>query len=303
MSVASITSRHALAAALVALPVVLAACKSDKVTGTGPGPGTAASIAFSSCAGNDCDIFVVRSDGANLQTLLGGPTIDLEPRYSPDGSKIVFVRGPDGHHQIFRMNADGTNVVQLTNNASNDDTPAWSPDGTKVIFYSTRDGTAIWVMNADGTNQRKLTNNIGIRPVWSPDGIKVAFNSAENGLSQIYTMLADGTGITRISDQTRSEQAPAWSPDGKKIAFHSASSASPRFDIWVMNADGTGRAQLTHNTSTNAYQPAWSADGTRFAFVLETATDSNIYTMNADGTNTLRLTNTGGAKVLPSWHP
>lgn len=98
---------------------------------------------------------------------LTNATGDLRPRYSPDGSKIVFQSNRDGQYEIYVMNTDGTGQTRLTNNAAWDTAPAWSPDGTKILFTSLRDGAmspALYVMNANGSNQTRVT--AGSDGVW-----------------------------------------------------------------------------------------------------------------------------------------
>lgn len=94
-------------------------------------------------------------------------TGDSRPRYSPDGSKIVFQSNRDGQPEIYVMNADGSAQTRLTNNPAWDTAPAWSPDGTKILFTSLRDDPmipALYVMNADGSGQTRVTT--GSDGVW-----------------------------------------------------------------------------------------------------------------------------------------
>jgi dipeptidyl aminopeptidase/acylaminoacyl peptidase len=100
---------------------------------------------------------------------LSNGTGDSRPRYSPDGSKIVFQSNRDGQPEIYVMNSNGTGQTRLTNNPAWDSAPAWSPDGTKILFTSLRDGPmspALYVMNADGSNQIRVT--AGSDGVWRP---------------------------------------------------------------------------------------------------------------------------------------
>ena len=92
-------------------------------------------------------------------------TIDSRPRYSPDGSKIVFERISDSAFQIYVMNSDGSNQTRLSKNAGWDTAPTWSPDGTKILFTGLRNTeNALYVMNADGSNQTRVT--AGSDGVW-----------------------------------------------------------------------------------------------------------------------------------------
>lgn len=112
-------------------------------------------------------IWVSRFTGGGLR--LTDLTGDTRPRYSPDGSKIVFQSTRNGQADIYVMNIDGTAQTRLTTNPAADTAPAWSPDGTKILFTSLRDGPmspALYVMNADGSNQTRVT--AGSDGVWRP---------------------------------------------------------------------------------------------------------------------------------------
>ncbi len=93
--------------------------------------------------------------------------------WSPDGTKIAFVRFYGGAGEIFVMNADGSGQTDLTNDPANDGDPTWSPDGSKIAFTTNRGPTGdneIYVMNADGSNPVDLTNSPANEsdPDWQP---------------------------------------------------------------------------------------------------------------------------------------
>jgi Tol biopolymer transport system component len=94
----------------------------------------------------------------------------------------------------------------------------------------------------------------------------------------------------------------AYSPDGLKVVL--SNNTDGDYDIFVMNADGTGQRQLTHNSS-NDQQPAWSPDGKQIAFTSNRDGDFDIYVMNADGSNPVNLTNAywTGSDLDPHWSP
>jgi TolB protein len=90
-----------------------------------------------------------------------------------------------------------------------------------------------------------------------------------------------------------------WSPDGSKIAF--ASDASGRFEIYVVETDGTALVQLTSSPAGERRDPAWSPDGARIAYTVVTDAGQDIHVMNADGSETRQLTYGGGQNA--SWRP
>jgi Tol biopolymer transport system component len=106
------------------------------------------------------DIYVMNADGSNRTRLTTDGQGNSLPKFSPDGSKIVFASFRDGNYEIYIMNSDGSNQTRLTNNSTPDIYSSFSPDGSKISFRSSRAGDAeIFVMNADGTNQTQITNN------------------------------------------------------------------------------------------------------------------------------------------------
>jgi Tol biopolymer transport system component len=135
-----------------------------------------------------------------------------------------------------------------------------------LIIVSTRDGDyAIYALNADGGRQKRLTEAVG-----DPKSAKGLFFQTD----------------------------PTWSPDSRRIAF--ASKRSGSFDIYVMNADGTGTRPLTSSRVDDA-RPTWSPDGSRIAF--ERGTPAEIYVMNADGSDAHAVTRDPAADNQPAWSP
>lgn len=123
---------------------------------------------------------------------------------------------------------------------------------------------------------------------------KIVFASNRDGSMQIYVMNADGTGQTRLTNDSSNNDNPRWSPNGAKILFQSDrdNSGSGLFDIYLMNADGSGQTRLTTDANDDS-AAIWSPDGTKIAFQsLRNGSYYQIYSMNADGSNQLNLTNT-----------
>jgi alpha-tubulin suppressor-like RCC1 family protein/sugar lactone lactonase YvrE len=162
----------------------------------------------------------------------------------------------------------------------------------KIAYASRGD---IYVMNPDGTATR-LTDDATWdgQPSWSPDGSRLTFYSNRDGHSEIYAMMADGSAQTRVTNTASwvANVSPSWSPDGTKIAFSSDG------HIYVMNADGSGRTQLSSGTSYDN-SPSWSPDGSKIAF----SSGGHIYVMNADGSAPTGLTDNPSWDGEPSWAP
>ena len=120
-------------------------------------------------------------DGGGLHALTHDNVDEQYPAYSPDGTKIAFVRStrglnccPTSQGDVYVMNADGTNVRQLAHDDPAIGHPTWSPDGTRIAFEKSY---AIWVVNADGTGETAIYDPPGsfcYDPAWSPDGSRIA---------------------------------------------------------------------------------------------------------------------------------
>ena len=110
----------------------------------------------------------MNADGTQVRQLTDNDAWEAFPTWSPDGTRIAFVSGRDGHPEVFVMNADGTQVRQPTDNDGVDGRPAWSPDGTRIAFSSPSSSgnyLEIFVMNADGTDVYS-TGQEGGSPSW-----------------------------------------------------------------------------------------------------------------------------------------
>ena len=233
-------------------------------------------------------------------------------RFEP---RIVSVSNRHGDRDIYSMDVHGNNLVQLTDHPASDQYPACSPDGRRIAFTSERGLTRdLYVMDSDGNNVIRLTHNnfFESRPTWSPDGTRIAFSSFrfDVGNSEIYAMDADGNNLTRLAKHEFHDVRPSWSPDGRKIAFVSYRDGGMNDPehIFVMNADGTGRRNLTGDTHlTKSFSPTWSPDGRKIAFQSQRffAQDArtHIYVITAEGEELEQLTDGVGRNWSPVYSP
>jgi tricorn protease-like protein len=131
-------------------------------------------------------------------------------------------------------------------------------------------------------------------------GPRITFVSLRDGNNEIYLMNADGSGVTRLTNNPAIDYVPACSWDGTRIAFMSRRDGNN--EIYIMNSNGTGGTRVT-NDSADEWDPAWSPDGTRIAFVSNRAGNNEIYVMNSNGTGITRVTNSPASDRYPSWSP
>jgi uncharacterized protein (TIGR03437 family) len=131
---------------------------------------------------------------------------------------------------------------------------------------------------------------------------RIAFESSRDGNFEIYSMNADGTQATNLTEDPHPDRLPQWSPDGTKIAFVSERDGNQ--EVYVMDADGKNKVNLTRQSPARSdANPKWSPDGTKIAYNSNRDGNQEIYIMNADGTNRLKKTSEGGVLSDARWSP
>jgi Tol biopolymer transport system component len=184
---------------------------------------------------------------------------------------------------------------------SRDGEPSWSPDAVRVTYAAEQNGRRdIFAMNSDGTGVYAVANDGSAdeaAPAYSPDGASIAYDADIDGNREIYVVGTNGSNRVRLTNHPARDQAPAWSPDGRKIAFVSDREAPPSFDLYLMNADGTGVERLT--SSGNNRAPQFSPDGTRIAF----HSNRDVYVLDLATRQLRRLTHEQqtGDGMYPTW--
>ncbi len=193
-------------------------------------------IAFTSLAPWDLDVFLAHADGSEPAPLLSHPALDYNAAFSPDGKSIVFTSHRDGNADLYRVRLDGSGLERLTDHPAFDDAAALSPDSQRIAFVSSRSGQAdIWVRDLEHRKTWNVTDASGgdFRPAWSPDGQWLAFSS-NRGMwreSDIYIIRPDGSGLRRLTDTPGWDGSPSWSPDGKRLAYYSSAGGSRQISV------------------------------------------------------------------------
>jgi Tol biopolymer transport system component len=154
------------------------------------------------------------------------------------------------------------------------------------------------MVNADGSGLRRLPQlGTASDPAWSPDGRRIVFD----GSDKVYTINAEGSHLRLLvsGPPASGPGLPSWSPDGTRILYASTPGHAGHFrlELWLMNANGTGRRRLYHSACCTGGPgwPRWSPDGKYIAFDADInlhpkSNPSGIYLMDADGRHLHRLT-------------
>ena len=347
-AVAGPVARAALGLGLL-VTLVLAGCGGSTAASTSPGatvapspsasPGTtplpaptvAGTIAFTRYdeAADDYDVCVVNTDGTGLKVLAGGKDWAMYPRWSPDGSRIVYyqaVAGGDPQH-VWVVNADGSGKKELTVEAPGDFLarnfwPSWSPDGKRIVFgrmmrFEPVARDALFIMNADGSGLRNVTptsipgvNANDYWPAWGEDG-RITFYRQQADDPTVLSRFGvdpDGSGLELLTEVAGSTADGPWwkyelaaSPDGKSVVVNDVEA-----DRLVVRGDG-GEVVLLEPITAYAEAPvldaAWSPDGKALVIAGQSEGGlTRIYIVNADGTGLSQVPGVDAA-MEPSWRP
>lgn len=224
--------------------------------------------------------WIMQADGTGLREILRrgahGWSIQGHPEWSPDGTRIATMGGRSSNSQIYVVRADGSAPFKVTGGPKGPERggmnldPSWSPDGRQLLFVGCPSAFClprlqeVYRVNLDGSGLERLTRDriTDNDPYYSPDGRTIAWLRNTGGRAQlrwgIYRMDADGTGKRPVIDDGWINSKPAWSSDGRRIWFHRTSALGEPFNVWSIDAPGSGLAP-TIEPPPNGYDNEYPA--------------------------------------------
>jgi tetratricopeptide (TPR) repeat protein len=234
-----------------------------------------------------------------------------QPAFNPDGTWLAVNGERAEHMNLFIVKPDGSGLREISRHLE-DNLPFWSPDGQSLVFGSTMHGDKqprVYVIDQvpfEGRKEEGHPLNFGpddVRgeyPTWTADGqiiYKGCDYTVEPAPCGLYSMSAapGSHPFKRLTDRSE-DTAPA--AHGDKIAFMSTRDGN--WEIYSMNADGSGLKRLTDNAANDGL-PTWSPDGETLAFVSNQGGPWAVWAMNPDGSNRRKLFDIGGGGLVYDW--
>ena len=254
-----------------------------------------------------------------------------------------------GCYQMYVLDLDSETIRLVSTGAGTTTCGYFFPGDRRVLYSSThldgptcppkpkREGRYRWALDdydifsvkLDGQQVQRLTTTPGYdaEATISPDGKTIVFTSVRDGDLDIYAMNLDGTHLRRLTDELGYDGGPFFSPDSRRIVFRASHPRDPveieqykallaqrlvepgQLEIFVMNADGTDKRQMTANGASN-FAPFFHPDGRRIVFSSnqhdsrrEGPPTFHLYLISDDGTGLERITFMGGFNSFPMFSP
>lgn len=209
-------------------------------------------------------IFDVDGSGLDPALVAKGLAGAFMPTWSPDGQWVAFGLGEwfqmrrTGKARIMRVRGDSTGAEALTDGTVHSGFPSYSADGKQIVFRVFGENVAgLRILNLEDRTTRVLTTEYDNVPAWSPDGGRIVFTRRVDAVNfDIYTIRPDGSDLQRLSTSRANDGHAVWTADGRIMwtsgmyGFREEAALydntfQPYGQIFIMNADGTGRRMLT----------------------------------------------------------
>ncbi len=216
----------------------------------------------------------------------------IMPRWSPDGSKILYTGFFDGGFpDIFEIDMQTQQRKSLVSLKGTNSSARYSPDGSRIAMILTGEGNPeVYVSNSTGRQIRRLTRTKAIEatPTWSPFGDRLVVTSDMAGRPQLYLLAAAGGALQRIPTNISGYCAePDWNqvnPD--LIAFTVASGRQ----FQVATYSFSKRASVVHTQgASDAIEPCWTKDGRHLVYTRRTSGGQQVYLLDTETGKKTRL--------------
>lgn len=267
------------------------------------------------------------SDGKQLilQSTRDGRGCDQIYTTNVDGSDVKMVSNGEGRTTCSYFFPGAKRILYSSTHLADKQCPP-RPDFSQGYVWAVYPGFDVFTAKPDGSDIKQLTNTPGYdaETTITLDGRKLVFTSMRDGDLDIYSMDADGKNVRRLTNELGYDGGPFWSYDGKQIVYRAHHPKTDKdkadytnllkqnlirpsvLEIWVMNADGSNKRQVTSNGKAN-FGPYFFPDGKRIIFSSNIddpgGRNFDLYKINVDGTGLERITFNDTFDGFPMFSP
>ena len=222
------------------------------------------------------------------------PGDDLFPKWSADGTQLLFQSDRNGNWDIFLYDLHADTLLQLTIDTSNEQHPVWLPNKNQIVFDSDREGVRfLYKMDlATGEKEFLFKREIECRQASFPPTKRLVYFSGYDRQTEEWAIYSYDFVSDNLNDLTRLKGdclLPSVSPNGKQILFKKVASTYPFEHLVILNWYGKLEVEMD---SVWAIDPAWGPNGLKIYFVSgNEQLQSEVFSLWKDGSHFERLTN------------
>jgi Tol biopolymer transport system component len=257
--------------------------------------------------GGNQDLYVQAAGGGPERRLTDDPAVDALPRWSRDGTRVIFSSKRTGEWQLYEVGAEGGRARRLRTNQAIEYQADESPDGRWLAFLSNLEGAEWLWLWAKGPEAARAVVKHGRRsvlgnPHWSPDGKRIVFSSNWRVGHHIYLLDVATGKESRMSPLLKGGCEPRFSPDGKKIVYVSRGHLAEKSRL-VEYDPATDKERVIVDWPGLNYDPVYSPDGSELAFASNITGDWVVYRQRIADGKSWRVTHGEGAARYPDYRP
>lgn len=223
-------------------------------------------IAFESNRDGNWNIYLMDTQGKNVQCLTEHAADDRRPSWHPGGREILFESNRNGSNELYTIVIESNKKKRLFGFNENEE----------LLFAS-----------------------------YSPNGKSIAVSIKESDeKSNILLFSKNGKRVKTLVENGKRNYYPKWSSDGKELVYFSRKDTENNDDeVYSINAQ-TGKELRLTNWHKHNFCPSWSNDDSKIVYVTSMeGSRPEIYIMDRDGSNKTRITQNEDGETLPNWHP
>ena len=248
------------------------------------------------------ELYLCDADGSNLRQITNDRTICMSPRWSPDGSRIVYTSFLKGYADIYMIDVRSGARSVIARYPGINMAGGVSPSGGEMLMVLSKDGNPEVYSRSFGSGAlTRLTRTAHAgeaSPTWSPDGSQIAYVSdlAGAGSPQIYIMDRSGNS-RRLTARGHENVDPDWGPNNL-ITFSGRQGGM--YSVFIINPASMDQRQVSPSDA-NYEDPAWASDGRHIVCSRRDGGGSRIYLLDTMGDPPVCLTPYGGSWFAPAW--